>query len=77
MTQTVEAVYQNGVFRLVQPKDIPLREGQNVRLTIETEEGEDDVLALASEVYKDLSEEEINEVEKIAFDRKEFFGERK
>ena len=77
MTQTVEAVYQNGAFRLVQPEDVPLREGQNVRLTIETEEGKNDVLALAAEVYKGLSEEEISKVEKITFDRKEFFGERK
>jgi predicted DNA-binding antitoxin AbrB/MazE fold protein len=77
MTQTVEAVYQNGSFRLVKPEEIPLREGQNVRLTIETDENRDDVLALAAKVYEGLSEEEINEVEEIAFDRKEFFGERK
>jgi predicted DNA-binding antitoxin AbrB/MazE fold protein len=77
MTQTVEAIYQNGSFRLVQPEDISLREGQNVRLTIETEDNKDDVLALAAEVYEGLSEEEINEVEEIALDRNDFFSERK
>jgi predicted DNA-binding antitoxin AbrB/MazE fold protein len=77
MTQIVEAVYKNGSFRLVKPKDIILREGQNVRLTIETEENRDDVLALAAEVYEGLHEDEINDVEKIALDRKEFYGERK
>ena len=77
MTQTVEAIYKNGAFRLIQPKDVPLREGQNVRLTIETEDGKEDVLALAAEVYDGLSDEEINEVEEIAFDRKDFFGEKR
>lgn len=77
MTQTVEAIYEKGMFRLIEPKVISLHEGQNVRLTIETEESGKNLLDLAAKVYEGLSKEEINEVEKIAFDRKAFFDERK
>jgi predicted DNA-binding antitoxin AbrB/MazE fold protein len=77
MSQVIEAVFENGCFRLIEPKTISLHEGQNVRLTIETEESGKELLALAAEIYKGLSEEEIKEVEKIALDRKVFFDERK
>lgn len=77
MTQTVDAVYQNGSFRLLRPKDVPLREGQNVRLTIDSDEHGEDVLALATEVYEGLSQDEIAEIEDVALDRDTFFGERK
>jgi len=73
MTQTVEAIYQNGSFRLIRPNNVPLREGQNVRLTIESTEDGDDALALAGEVYEGLSEDEIDEIEQIARDRTDFF----
>lgn len=62
---------------MTQPKEVPLREGQNVRLTIESEEKGDDVLALAADVYEGLSDVEIDEVEKIALDGNEFFSDRK
>lgn len=77
MTQTVEAVYQNGSFRVIEPKDISFREGQTVHLTVETSENIDDVLALAADVYDGLSIEEIGEIEEIALERNVFFGERK
>jgi predicted DNA-binding antitoxin AbrB/MazE fold protein len=73
MTQTVEAIYQNGSFRVIEPKDIPLHEGQNVRLTIEASGNGDDILALATDVYDGLSESEIDEIEEIALDRTDFF----
>lgn len=77
LTQTVDAIYQDGSFRLIRPKEIPLREGQSVRLTIETEEKEEGVLELAAEVYQGLTDRQIDEIEKVALDRSEFFDDRK
>ncbi|OHB74633.1 MAG: hypothetical protein A2Z25_10340 [Planctomycetes bacterium RBG_16_55_9] len=50
-TETIEAVYEGGGFRLVAPADLELAEGQKVRLVVELIEEPDDVLALASRVY--------------------------
>ena len=76
MTQIVEAIYQNGLFRLTRPQEIPLREGQNVRLTVESEDDSSDVLALAADVYRGLSDAEIDEVEAIAREGNKFFDDR-
>lgn len=74
MRQTVDAVYENGVFKPLNPPELP--EGQHVRLEIETtpEEGPDDMLELAARVYQGLSDQQVNEIEKIALDRGDFFG---
>jgi predicted DNA-binding antitoxin AbrB/MazE fold protein len=72
MTQICEAVYENGTFRLVSPLAPGLAEGQHVRLVVETETPED-ILALAAQVYDGLSEQEVNDVEQIAYDRSSFF----
>jgi len=55
---------------------VPLRDGQHVRLTVETEAESEDVLALAGQVYDGLSEEDVDDVERIALDRRSFFGDR-
>jgi predicted DNA-binding antitoxin AbrB/MazE fold protein len=73
---TLEAVFENGKFRPLEPSRVPLSEGQRVRITVETEAESDDVLALAGHVYAGLSEEEIDAVEDIALDRGAFFGDR-
>ncbi len=75
MTQTVDAVFENGTFRLLDVPATPLMEGQHVRLTIEAEVAPEDILALAGEVYEGLSPSEINEVEQIVLDRRRFFDE--
>ena len=36
----------------------------------------DDVLTLAGQVYEGLSEEDIDDVERISLDRRGFFGDR-
>jgi predicted DNA-binding antitoxin AbrB/MazE fold protein len=77
MTQTLEAIFENGKFRLWEKPAVPLHDGQHVRLTVATEATPDDVLALAEQVYAGLSDEEIDDVERIAFDRGSFFGDRK
>ena len=76
MIQTLEAVFENGAFRLLDSPTMPLAEGQHVRLTVETEAAPDNVLALAEQVYAGLSDEDIDEVERIALDRRTFFTDR-
>lgn len=77
MQQTVEAVYENGGFRLIDPVDLRILEGQRVRLTVEPPAAsEKNPLELAAQVYEGLSESEIDEIERIALDRGDFFGER-
>ncbi len=74
MRQTLDAVYENGVFRpLNRPK---LLDGQHVQLIVEmpSEPSPDDVLALAAKVYEDFSDEQIREIEQIALDRRSFFS---
>ena len=73
-TQTVDAIFEHGTFRLVQPLPVRLRDGQRVRLVIETNESPETILALAANVYAGLSPQEINEVEQIALQRRDFFG---
>ena len=72
MQQTLEAVYENGVFRPLEK--IEMAEGQQVWLIVETLP--EDLLELAAQVYEGLSDKEIDEIEQIALDRRPFFGER-
>ncbi len=74
ITETIEAVFEHGAFRLLRPPNIPLYDGQQVRLVVETEESPDVILALAASVYEGLSPQEITEVEQIALQRRDFFG---
>jgi predicted DNA-binding antitoxin AbrB/MazE fold protein len=71
MTQVYDAVYKHGTFRLVTPPDLPLAEGQQVRIIVEVDTPED-ILGLAARVYEGLSEREVNDVERIALDRSAF-----
>jgi predicted DNA-binding antitoxin AbrB/MazE fold protein len=73
-TETIEAIFEHGTFRFVRPPSIPLHDGQHVRIVIETEESPDTILALAANVYRGLSPEDMTEVEQIATQRQDFFG---
>jgi predicted DNA-binding antitoxin AbrB/MazE fold protein len=75
---SVEAVYEHGIFRVLRPERLALDEGQRVRLFVETEGGTDetDSLELLAHMYDGLSEEEIDEIEKIMLDRSNFFRDR-
>jgi predicted DNA-binding antitoxin AbrB/MazE fold protein len=66
-----EAVYENGVFRPVAASP-QLAEGQRVRLIVEP--ANETTLDLAAKVYQGLTEEQVDEIEQIALDRKPFFG---
>jgi predicted DNA-binding antitoxin AbrB/MazE fold protein len=76
MTQTVEAIYEHGTFRLLESPHVLLQDGQHVRLTVETEEMLNDLLTLAEQVYAGLSDQDIDDIERIALDRQSFFTDR-
>jgi predicted DNA-binding antitoxin AbrB/MazE fold protein len=76
-TQTLDAVFNNGVFRPITPQEVSIDEGQKVRLSVETTPLFDDlsdnkILKLAASVYEGLSEQQIDEIEKIALNRSPF-----
>jgi len=74
-TETIEAVYEHGNFRpIALPLDMSLAEGQKVRLVIEPIEKPDDLLALASQVYEGLSDDQIDSIEQHCRRRGNFFG---
>ncbi len=76
MKQSLEAIYENGVFRPL--KSLKLSEGQQVWLMVETnlEWTPEDMLNLAAQVYQGLSDEQVDEIEQIALNRRNFFGEK-
>lgn len=61
--QTLEAVFEQGVFRPLADADLDFAEGQKVRLVVESLEPADDVLSLAAQVYKGLTEDQIQAIE--------------
>lgn len=61
-------------MRIVKPVSLPLSQGQHVRTIVGTSlESQEDLIELAAQVYENLSDEEIAEVEQIALDRRHFF----
>lgn len=74
MTQTFTAVFEKGLFRPLTGFDLPIAEGQQVRLIVETPEFPTEILALAAQVYEGLTENEVNEIEQIIFNREDFFS---
>jgi predicted DNA-binding antitoxin AbrB/MazE fold protein len=77
MSQTIEAVYQDGVFRPLRPLSPEPVDGAQVLINVESrDERRNRIMDLADNFYEGLSEEDIDEIEKIALDRSNFFGER-
>lgn len=76
MTETIELVYQNGIFKPLNAVPESVTEGSKIKLVIEVEESSS-IMKLAENFYEGLSEDEIDEIEKIALDRSNFFGDRK
>ena len=73
-TQTIDAVFEKGVFRVLSSEPLQLSDGQHVRLQIESKTRAQEILDAAAAVYDGLSEEEIDEIERIALQRDDFFG---
>jgi len=72
VSQTIKAVYENGIFRPLDEPDLPIGEGDEVSLTVESNLSPKEMTRLAASVFEGLSEEEIREIEKIALDRSSF-----
>ena len=74
MKSTVEAVFEDGVFKPVERPEI--REGEHVQLTVERAEraAGEDPLKLAARVYRGLRPEEIDEIERVTLDGAHFLS---
>ena len=77
ITQTLDAVFEDGSFKPLDNGSLPFSEGQRVKLTVEVpSETEDNLVELAGQVYEGLSEEDIGEIERLALSRGNFFHDR-
>jgi len=75
MKQAIDAIYENGAFRPIQRGALAITDGQRVRITVD-DGCEPEALRLAMTVYDGLSDNDIDEIEQIALDRRTFFGTR-
>ncbi len=73
MHHTIDAVYENGMFRPLRREGLAITEGTQVRITVDDEEMPE-ALRLATSVYDGLPDSAIKEVEEIALDRRNFSG---
>ena len=75
MEQAVEAVFENGSFIVVDSSPLHLSEGQRVKLVVkDAPSPKGNPVDLLAGMYEGLSEKEIDEIEKIILDRRDFFG---
>ena len=72
MARVVDAIYENGMLKLLETLDLP--EHQRVRITIHEPivESLDEMLEAWHQVYEGCAEEEIAQIEAIAMDRSRF-----
>ena len=80
MSQMIEAIYENGVFRPLEADKLNLAEGQQVRVSLsgyvaDPREVEESLKEVTS-ILDGLSPEEIEEFESVALDRSQFFSPR-
>lgn len=66
MKTTVEAIFEDGVFKPVRRPEIP--EGQLVQITVQSidRRGVDDILQIATGVYEGLSARDVDDIEEMA-----------
>ncbi len=73
MTQTIEAIYQNGMFVPIKPFSEEIEEGETVEIIIKDKRlSPNEMLELAGKVYEGLLDESIEEIEGIALNRSNF-----
>lgn len=75
MKRTIDAIYESGAFKSVDPAKVHVPEGQRVTLVVD-DQLLLEPLRLAARVYEGLSAQEIDEIEHIALDRDCFFDRR-
>jgi len=73
MIQVVEAFFKEGKFIPLDPLPETIQDLQRVRITIEVLESKVDVIELLGKVFEGMSEEDIDDVVKIATTRGPFF----
>ena len=71
MKESIDAIYEHGVFKPF--KKLKISDGMKVRLIVQTISEADEMLELAAQVYNGLTEKDIDEIEQIALDRRDFF----
>lgn len=76
MSQTYHAIFEKGAFHLIDPLGIPLSEGQEVKIVVETLPTPTTMLDLMADVYDGLTPKDIVDIEVMALDRRHFFSER-
>ncbi len=78
MTKTIDAIYENGVLRPLEP--INIKEHTKVRITLEVETERrkkiEEILESARKSYEGLSEEQISVVESARLSKTLFFPKR-
>ncbi len=78
MTRTIDAIYENGVLRPLEPIDI--KEHTKVRITIEVKAERkkkiEEILELARKSYEGLSEEQLSILESARLSGTLFFPKR-
>ena len=69
--ESVEAIYEDGAFRPTSPIDAQLAEGQHVHLSVRVDApaSEVDPLAMLTDFWEGLSEDDVREIESIILDR--------
>lgn len=75
MKHAIDAIYENGTFRPIQADAVAIADGQRVRITVD-DDGEPEALRLAMTVYDGLSDDDNDDIERIALDRENVFGSR-
>lgn len=72
MKHAIDAIYENGSFRPLPSNPVKMPEGQRVRIVVE-DQNDPEPLRLAMSVYQGLSAQDIDDIERIAMDRGNFF----
>lgn len=63
MNQTIEAIYDNGVFKPVNPDSVEIENGEKVVIVVKSEDKERELnMSLTEKYFKGLSEEDIEKV---------------
>lgn len=62
MNQTIQAIFEDGVFKPLYPITLNLEEGEKVEITIQKQEVSEEDLTLNEKYFKGLSEDYIEDV---------------
>jgi predicted DNA-binding antitoxin AbrB/MazE fold protein len=72
--QTIDAIYEHGVFRVLDGDEVNLPEGQQVRLIVEPISSPESGVDMLMHLYDGLSDEQIEEIDGIIRNRRDLFS---